>query len=475
MNDHVQDTIRMLVANLVGEESKTFKMGANMILFDDLPREMTLEREILLLVRMCDTSNPRIPPRPETIERLLSAGDKHALIPGFRELVTRFKTDDGDVTTLAFILKRIYFQRDKNLKVSAAIQQLVESPNGLPEEQLRDAARLISREMPGILNMQPYNLASGYQLWRQAQAARNERLEAGLALGPNWPFQRLCDLIPNLKPGEVATMMMKTKFGKTTLGSVLAEHWGLTQKYRVLILLFETSIQSYMDRIIARNCEIPTFDQRTGKLDLARIDRFPDAKEKLEEYEYKIRDDADNILMLPCPGWGPLEIEPTVRGVKEEAKANGQELIVVWDYYQLINKSMWAGATQPFNESVEWLKTFTEQEGIYSFVLCQEKDDYIEPKEGTNIITRSQNFMRMHRTWADTNAPVYDTLNRQERDAMGNLRFYHQVGKLHSSAWIEILYSNDDQVGDVELRTEMALFKMDQWWGDQHPCPRQGD
>ena len=463
----------MLVANLIGEESKTYKMGANIISFEDLPRELALEREALMLVRMCDTSNPRIPPSLATLERLLSASGKHALIPDLRELVTNYKTADGDVTTLAFILKRIYFQRDKNLKISRAIQELVESPNGLPEEQLRDAARLISREMPGILNMQPYDLESGFQLWEQAQATRNERLEAGLALGPNWPFPHLCALIPNLKPGEVATMMMKRKFGKTTLGSVLAEHWGLTQKYRVLILLFETSIQSYMDRIIARNCEIPTFDQRTGRLDLKHIDRFPDAKDKLEEYQYRIRDDARNIQMLPCPGWGPLEIEPVVRGEKEAAKALGQELIVVWDYYQLINKSLWAGESQAFNASVEWLKTFTEQEGIYSFVLCQEKDDFVEPKEGTNIITRSQNFMRMHRSWAETVAPVIDRAGRHQKDAMGNLRFYHQPGKLHSTAWIEILYSNDDQVGDVTLRTEMSLFRMTEDWTGQAPCPRQ--
>ena len=275
-------------------------------------------------------------------------------------------------------------------------------------------------------------------------------------------------------------MMMKTKYGKTTLGSILTEHWAFNQNYRVLVLMFETSILSYMDRIIARNCMIPTYDQRTSRLNLRELNRYPEAKDNLEEFKLKTREVQNNILILPCPGWGPLEIEPVVRGEKEAAKAAGQELIVVWDYYQLINKSMWHLSSQPYNESVEWLKTFTEQEGIYSFVLCQEKDNFIEPKEGTNIITRSQNFMRLHRTWAeDTAAPVYEVApidgvgGRQAKDAMGNPRWYHQPGKLHSSAWIEILYSNDDQTGDVQLRTEMGLFTMNEDWQTQTPCPRK--
>lgn len=482
-NDHMQETVRRLVANLIGDRPRTHEMAEHRITSDDLSH-MPFEARILEIIENCERQSRPIAPTYDRIKDVLIANDQLNYVsmlgdPDSGTGLIGHKTQDNDVYGLAYTIKRVYLQKMANRKIVERITELASSPEGMPEEHLMQMLDVITAQASGITSTRSYTIQEAMEMWLDNQRERVHKRNHGIAIGPDWPFPLLNEYVPSLKKGEMVCIQGKTKYGKSTLGSILAEHWGFTQsimqsqKYRVLVLLFETSVISTMDRMIARNCLIPTKDLRRGKYDPDDFEDFPLARERMIRFlDGKVNNnEAGFIRIEECPGWGPSEIEAAVDAELRSAQIHDQELIVIVDYYQQINMKSFEGlGPNLYNAAADWLKTLAERKQVYMVVLAQEKDDSRDPKDGTNIHTRSQVIMRIHRVKANEDLRLGSPDgNGVARDSMDNERWLHKQGGVHSDAWIQIMRANDDEPGEVKLRTEMSLFRMYQNDNQQFP------
>lgn len=464
--DQIIKSIHKLLANLIGDRPRLHEMGIHRIYTEDL-LDWPFEHAILQQIYTCEMQ--QVPPTRETITSMLvSAGIEDA--SDRLQIVMLERSSSDDIAGISFILKDVYLQRARNQRIMAQLNDLFSSAESMPRQQIMNAMELLSRETPEAYAGQRFSMQEALDTWLELQRERRRRRVEGLRMGPNWPFPALNDLVPMLKPGEMTTIMMKTKYGKSTLAGILGEHWYLAQGYEVLTFLLEINIASYMDRMISRNCLIPPNALRLGLFDPDIPGDHPRAYDNYHAFLGSLaRAEHGSHTVIVCPGWGPADIQAAVDAANRFARSRGNELVVILDYYQQVSKSMFYKDSQPYNALADWLKTLVEQQQCYWVNMCQEKDDVKEPAEGMNIKKRSQVFMRMHREVADEDLQVVNAFRQPLNDAMDNERYYHRNGQLSSSVWLQVMLANDDQMGQVKLITEMAYFRMNQNQNNQAP------
>lgn len=377
------------------------------------------------------------------------------------EMMTR--KSKTPVNQIAYVVRDVHLARIRNDRVLEHIRGVLSTRSTTPTENMLAAISYMQSQLTGNPDDTIFTPEQAYETWLARQRWLQARLASGLAVGPNWPWQLLTELVPALVPGELISLMGKSKWGKSLIGGVLSEHWGWAQNYDVYVFLYETTIPSYMQRSIARNCHITVHAQRTGMLNVD--DRNHPAFQILDAFHRRlVSPDVGRIHFIPCSGWTKEQVESAVAQACQRSRALGREPVFIWDYFQKMDVSPWKHLANPFNHCAVWLKSLTETRGIYSFCLLQEKEDFMEPAEGFGIIKNSQVFMRIARQKATEDVPMWEDAERTRirKDTMGMDRYWQRAGTYSRDMFISVMYANDDTPGEVQLLVEPAMFRVGQ-------------
>lgn len=464
----MNSAINMLIANLIevdGKRAKSIEMGEYRIRPEDL--EATHPHHARILGIILDFEMRDIVPSYTNVAQALHAtGQGEVLITlGVDETegIMADRSEDADVYTVAFSIKELYLKTRRNLSIKSRVNEIIDGVFGSPDERLMEISALIRDHIDLKTLQRRYNQQEAFIAWMENQRKRVAVRDAGGSLGPDWPWEGLRELVPYMKRGEVTTLQGKSKYGKSTVGSILAEHWAHKQGYMVFVYMFETSIISYMDRAIARNCGILVQDQRIAKFKPdGGEETTQEALDALAAYERRLANSPGSIVYIEAAGWKPDRLEMEFQSNEQIAQTMGMEAVHLIDYFTEIEVEQWMHHSNAYNRLADWLKMQAETQKLYLFVLAQENEYNESPFEGTNIRKRSQVYMRMHRKIAKEVAPVYRDRDSyvQLKDAMHRPMFWHQPGQLDSQMFIQVLLANDDATGDVSLRSQMAYFRI---------------
>lgn len=458
----IEPTLNLLVANLIGDESRLHEMGENRIFPDEIS-EYTMQGRILEIMYFLDAYGQ--PPTGENIKASLAAANQPE-VAEFVDTLMAYQSDDRDVMQPAFIIKRIYVIKRNMILVHEEFGELLNAPMGLPSDQVQYLMNKLQNIIEQASKERPRHITSVAESYDAMTRELYEKQQSGLPAGPSWPWQGLRNLVPVIRRGNLVSLMGKSKWGKTTVGTAMAEHWAWVQGYRVYIYAFETSEQEYYERQVANHCFIPTWYARTGQWD-------KDNPELAANKAYQRFIDTKlaggligDIIFQKAAGWNMTLLKAAIIEHERKAKQDNIECVHLIDYYQLIDTKEYRHENVPLNRVAQELKILAAKENLYLMTLVQEqeasddgRDDRKYPKDGNEIIKSSQVFMRLHRTIADRDFPVKDERG-QSKDTIGNLRWFHKVGELDSRMQIQVTHANSDRKGDVDLLAEMAYFRI---------------
>lgn len=462
-----QSVIRSLLANLMGDSIVSGGQGAYRVEPDDL-KHFHAEKRILEIIYMLERAgkNPTVASVRDT---LLVGGEDYVKT---LEAITSLATEDRDVYSASFAIKNIYMEKRKNAEILQKMNQIMNSNIHLPNEQRVAALDELRQHIVNQDELQALDQVDMTQTFLKRLAIFVYNKKHGIAPGPTFPFKALQALVSHMRRGELISLMAKSKYGKTLIGQIFAEHWSWgdeQNKYTTHIWLFETSPDLYWQRFVVRNCLIPSKNIEWGDWDI-QDEKHPASilfkqwiKDKVN-LDYEAMPDGDkpfsigNIVIHPAYGKNHLWLESEIEKVELNAKATGEQNVHVIDYLQKIDNSFWRNDL--WNKVAAWLKDFTQRLDLYMFCLVQEQEgssrginDKVYPKSGNEITKQSQVFMRLERFVAQNSMEVPKAVN-----SMGKPRYYHQFGQFHSMGQIQVTHANEDSLGNADIIFENELY-----------------
>lgn len=137
-------------------------------------------------------------------------------------------------------------------------------------------------------------------------------------------FKELDDMLAGFQKSDLIILAARPSMGKTTLALDIARQTAIKHKTTVGIFSLEMSTQQLVDRMVAAEAKVNSWNLRTGHIkDEEDFTRIHDAYDRLSQAPIFIDDQPGNTV---------LKMRSVARRLKRE---NGLDLIVV-DYLQLL-------------------------------------------------------------------------------------------------------------------------------------------
>ncbi len=175
-------------------------------------------------------------------------------------------------------------------------------------------------------------------------------------------FKELDDMLAGFQKSDLIILAARPSMGKTTLALDIARQSAIQHKTVVGIFSLEMSTQQLVDRMVAAEAKVNSWNLRTGHIkDQEDFTRIHDAYDRLSTAPIYIDDQAGNNI---------LKMRSVARRLKRE---NGLDLIIV-DYLQLLaptNTRSSDSLVQQVTEISRSLKTLARELDVPVIALSQ--------------------------------------------------------------------------------------------------------
>jgi len=314
-------------------------------------------------------------------------------------------------------------------------------------------------------------------------AEREARLESQGSVGPETPWPRLNRMVAGGKKGDITLLSAKTGYGKSTLALLIALHQAWTQGYDVALMHFEQYTESILDRLLAHRFGLLPVDfRKPGKITdpkqtrtfSLKDPRWERAFNEFKAYVKRMSEEKGNIWLIHATGWTPAQIAAEIAQRAAMAYQNGRELVVHYDYLDLISseglKKDGDGMVASHAAVMDFLRDeIGQQFGIYTYLYAQDdlKANYrtrLMPYGGQKALHRSQVYVRLERYYAE-DSEIVTTKDAngnvvQATDMFGRPIFKHKAGQLHSRSLLHVIKGNDDETGFVPVEFINGRFQV---------------
>lgn len=463
--------IRTMLANLIGEEDRTLELGTKKYGYME-PRHLEglpFEQAVLEAIYRC--SDTGIPPTYEHVYGIVSSrkglhGDIHEQFDRLVKCATPQRNVTGYVVGFQHWLGST-LMADK-LREMADIAEI-----------MADDVAAFNLIVGEIMKLAPTSTEGGF--WTDLEMydafitdleRRKERVLAGQATGPTFPWPSLQAIIPIIEKGQQVVFVGKSGTGKTMLALKMAHSFAYKQAgYDCLYLFLETDPITVERRNIVRETHIPNHVLRTLDIYDNVADRYTlfdvedkRFKQRLTDYQDFIRERRDShgsLHFAHMPGATLGQIDVTIRRAKILAESKGRELVVVLDYYTEIDHGNgMLDEAKKNNELAYLLKNMAERLGIYLVSFAQNnmhaKGGEEVPFNGQRITQKSQAMIfweiehnKQGSPLAEETLPVLDGNGKIMTDAVGREMFYHKKGELTSYYNMRVSKVNEGEKGAV--------------------------
>ncbi len=474
-DQYMADLIQSFIANMIDDYSRISDMR-NPIRPEMLPDDMPFEREVMFVIYNCE--DRQIAPTRENIifglNILYGADPVHAesLVD---DLITH-QTQARDVSTLSNWVHEDFKRRQIEDALDKANAEM-QNGEGTHSERLKRSVEILSNVQQD--NDEDFILRTEDELSDHIIAEYRRRAEvrkSGRASGPNLKFSGFVGVrdedgawrpeyegkIPTLRWGSSTLITGQPGSGKSVLAGMWAEHNAWELGYDVLLLHNETEQENLKDRQITRHTKIPTdyllnvFNPENGE---------NKAVKKVTEFLKLIQHYPAQTTYLYCPGWNVFRINAAIRQAAEKSAKYGNGLLVIMDYYNIIDKSNFDGQEHQqlgqvayhLREGVKRANIRAQKAGglgVHCIVFAQEtKSEGNEASAfGSRVIMQvCQTHISIERKRAECDTPS------KLKDFFGMPRYWSRIGQWSHVTTLNILKANYDQQGPVKVWVENAM------------------
>lgn len=406
------------------------------ITLDDFPEEMPVERAIFKIVQGANNIDLKL--TPDDIALQLSATYKlYKSIDDAKSDIQMFldkdTSDSLSTDPLLMVLKdsatNIIFEK----KQAEAIQNY-----HLSNEPVADRIEKFAQE---VISLVPEIDAGASVTWEERDELHMQKLQERFqqrqtygVVGPSVPWESMRKIMPSVDIGEVILFQMVTGVGKSTVLPQMAEYQALVQDYDVQIVTFETPHHQFADRQMARWCNI-NLDYLTGG--------YIDFKKRTKQTEYigewrrwmkNMQRNHGKMYYDFLPSASPLKVLSKVQRRKYQAQARGRQLIVYFDYLQVMPYAAEAQNSlfMQISSQINFAKqAIGETLGVPVFIAAQSHTDDQNRDSKNKTFGGQLPSKRSQQVW-DGIRPVGTTLvkpmkddnGNQVRDIYGNKRYW---------------------------------------------------
>ena len=424
--DYDRKTIRTLLANLMGENNRLFEMGSATIGPEHIPSDMPREKLLLDLIYRY----AQLPTREVLLGHMLhqTKENQHEDIKKWFEQIV--PTADRAVAPLCYPL----LYRLDQIKLQEGLQHAQKRVESGEEMTIvyRDVVDAIADARPtgadSTKRMTQTERFEFYLAQQAKRAANKERYSKGLT----WFTPSLNYLVPVVRYSDLILFTAQTKFGKSTVSSVMAEDIAWRQGYDVLFLQIETDHESFQERQIARLLNIPIKYQRMPFVNAKnaapkayRQDGTPTSFAQLyAEMEKYLKDTAEQrgeIIYVHCPQWGISDIRNRVDLERRLSTKRGRRLVVILDYLSAMPLPIGKGKYErdALNELINDIKaipeSYAESEWPIHFILLDQErnaEDETVSTEPEEIMKKMKSVRSKGTAAGATRAQVQISLQR---------------------------------------------------------------
>ena len=192
-------------------------------------------------------------------------------------------------------------------------------------------------------------------------------------------------------------------------------------------------------------------------------------KKKLEDKDY----DGGELLYKHIAGWNVFRIADFIATFARRAAARGTKgVLVIMDYYNNIPAHSQGNTADQLGQIALTLRNAIMREnakvmratdgagGVHAIVFAQEAAQGDTPYGSTQILQYSQLHISIEREEATLDMPVIGTNGKQETDATGQPRFFHQTGDYSGRTKLRVLKANEDKRRTIEVMVENAMSRI---------------
>lgn len=186
-----------------------------------------------------------------------------------------------------------------------------------------------------------------------------ERMEAGRPVGViQFPWEALRQIVPFLRPGQLASVLARPSVGKSLVGDELARYTGVRRRIPCVLFTMEMDPDEVIDRLIA--AEAGVLHERIVNCDLddEAWNRLGRARERFAESKLIV----DGTPRITVP-----HIRARLRGMARHEPAQ----LVIVDYLQLMKAGQGENRQQEVAALVGGLKAVAREFRIPVVMLCQ--------------------------------------------------------------------------------------------------------
>lgn len=477
-DEYQRRLVYSLVANCIGDYDRLSDLREP-IHSEDLPHDMPDARVVMDVLYDCEAR--QLAPEVSNIVAIMVTDRNYTeqLATDMLHNIMKYQTEDKGVDALSVLAVMDIKRRKVEQAKEEAVDSLENGEGSLAERVERAVNVLTQVNDKGdddSVRATQQELVSSY---RNALVKREQNRKDGVANGPSLKFigfvgerdkttgmwkQGKEGKIPVLRWGDTTLVTALPGVGKTTLGCTWAEYNAHQLGINVLYIHNETDQETLMDRSMARNTLVPVDYLRNA---YRPNDPKDPAYEKVEGYLKKLENTKADITYLYCPGWNVFKINTAVGLMRRLSDRQGKGLLVIVDYYNLIDSTNFGGErAERLGQVAIHLRENMKKEnikskknggiGVHMIVFAQETDNKatgeVYPFGSKEILQYSQVHLSVHRTVSDMDCPMTGGVN-----AIGQQRFWCRQGEFHHITNIRILKANDNARGDVIVWIENNL------------------
>lgn len=456
---------------------------------DLFPWDMQFEARMMELIYQHSINN--IPPTPESLRLGMTTQfgmDGSQIDQRMADIIAK-RTIDRDVSGISYWM----WQAICLINADAALEEaqgILRSPWGTIEDRKAEALTRVTESFDfeddltdfTIGEMLDDRLRTMYDTW--------ELVSKGGVPGPSLKWRgfthvrddkgniRIPGKIPFLRWGNTTLITAKPGYGKTTIGTQLAEYNAWILGLDVLYIHLETPAATLSDRIYARNLLIPAGYLASGNINTK--DRGNPTVQQLAQFasyaaspvkgingrEYK----SGTIRYKHAVGWDVYRIVNVIADQRRKSAAAGRGLLVIVDYYNLITPRTTGNVADQLGQIALTLRNSIMREnakmprgtGVHCLVFAQESagsgDPY--PYGSKQIVQYSQIHISIEREEAKVRREFPGVADKTVVNFMGRPRVLHEAGGYDCVTRMKILKANDDERGVVEVIIENNLFRV---------------
>lgn len=454
VNQSALMSARMLIGTLLGDRPRTWEMGENFVMPDDITE---FRDESCTLNAILEVEKLGQAPTYEAVGMMLHGMSLHDVADRLDQYREHACDYPNALPAIAFNLTTLYVLEKRGEKIRDEVAAVMAMPIP-PHEKLERAQKLVEAAQPRWNNKKNYRGVELVDLIGAEAMKLLARQRRGGTMGPGWGYQGLRAATPYMKTGNMYMLMGKGGSGKTTVLANLMLKWQ-SDGFDPYVFLYETSPAQLYHKLVAIKGKVPVSffegDWDPENTEDPRNTIINNITDQLHlGSQITLRNAARDTL---------TDIEQQMRAALRVSAVQGREPVFAIDYYQLIKhggRDIFGGT---FNYFADELKALAVDLDVFLFVIAQEQEgqkpgDFttnIRPKGGDNIYKGSQFVMRVTRT------PRLNTEHAQTRDdpdAFGGTRYVvHPDDALSPQGRLDVVKNNFGPLKSARVEFEHGI------------------